>query len=141
MLECLARLFDARATRPSVGCEKVELATRACGTLIIRPVTASLDVEDFRMVIRQVRDANSRSFSRIEFDFSRVQELVGPWGVHFAMLLQLAEQLNLPVFLSGLHGQPAALAWIFRNSPEVRALLRKQGLRDEVSPTGRRKVA
>lgn len=100
-----------------------ELEADTGGTLTIRPLTAHLTHEDLQAVIENVHQAASASFQNICFDFSKVTQLVGPWGVHFALLIYLARGLSACVSLNGLRGQPAALARLFRASPAVRALV------------------
>lgn len=103
--------------------EKVELVIGADGTLSIRPLMSRLSFEELQDVIDQLRNDGLPAVSRIRFDFSKITELVGPWGLHFAILIRFANEIDIPVEVIGLHGQPAALAWLFRRSPQIRLLL------------------
>jgi len=143
MLEILSRILK----RPEVGpdwslIEGCEFIADARGTLIVRPMAPHLHSQHFQTLVVCLGQADLRAFRIVQFDFSRVQELVGPWGVHFATLIKLAREVQSRVTVSGLSGQPAALAWLFRVSPEVRSLLSaRPSTSDAGVVTGQRKVA
>jgi len=121
-----------------------EFVADADGALVIRFRRAVLTCADVQAVVSRVHRSGRPSYGRIHFDFSGVAELVGPWGVHFAVLARLAQTVPGRVQVSGLHGQPAALAWLFRRSPEVRALLENGPTTPQagpVRPDPRRRVA
>jgi len=125
MLAYLAKLLSSEQADPEWALTSAfELVTQTGGTLVIRPGQASLQVEQLQALLHDVLEAEPQAFKRIHFDLSNVQKLAGPWGAHFAMLIQLARMLNLPVSVGGLHRQPAAMVWLFKDSPEVRALLK-----------------
>jgi len=106
-----------------------ELVPASDNTLTVRFLTAHLHSNDLKDLMARLRGPRFRGLSDICFDLAPVEELVGPWGVHFALLIKLARDMSMHVHLNGLHGQPAALAWIFRSSPEVRVLLKGTSLR------------
>ena len=60
------------------------------------------------------------------FDMSRVEKLCGPWGSHFAALANLSLGLSRSVRIevTGLHGQPLAVASIFRHCRAIQDLFR-----------------
>ncbi|MFQ5491487.1 MAG: hypothetical protein ACE5GE_12265 [Phycisphaerae bacterium] len=97
--------------------------------LVVRLKERHLRWTSLEEVVNYIRDNELRGYCRIRFDFSRVNELIGPWGVHFAILIRLEHQAGVPVMVSGLTGQPADLARLFRSSPHVRALLTGHGPR------------
>ena len=124
MLNELIRLLTGRDREPEDNLlERAELIVNANGTLTVRPRSARLGVRDLQQVVDRLQEAGCRSFDLVHFDLSRVEELVGPWGAHFAMLIRLAQGVRGKVRMTGLQGQPASLAWLFRYSREVRALL------------------
>lgn len=102
---------------------QTELEVGESSNLVIRTLGAGLGVSDLQRVADRVREAGCEPFVAIRFDLSRVEQLVGPWGAHFAVLIRLAEDVGRKVRLIGLHGQPASVAWLFRHSPAVRDLI------------------
>jgi hypothetical protein len=120
----LTGFLNHRASPPETALgEKCEVVSREGDTLTVRPLSRSLRSDELQKLLGQVRRTGLGTFGRVHFDFSHVAELVGPWGVHFAMLIQLVRDVPVQVCITGLHGQPAALAWLFRESPELRSLL------------------
>jgi hypothetical protein len=103
-----------------------ELIPEDNNTLIIRFLTERLCFDDLRDLIGNLRTSKFGVFVHIYFDFTLVQEFVGPWGIHFALLIGLARNIPVRINMIGLPGKPAALAWLFRGSPEVRDLLAKR---------------
>ena len=99
-----------------------EVLASVDGLLVVRLLAGTLEADVLQKVVQQLEDASPRLFTRMYFDFSQVVELAGPWGVHFAILIHLARQVESRVSLGELHGQPEALAWLFRHSAELRAL-------------------
>ncbi len=103
--------------------EGTESIADSAGTLTVRPQSSRLEASGFQRVVKRLAEAKCASFDMVCFDFSRVEELAGPWGVHFALLIGLGDDLRGRIRVLGLHGQPAALAWVFRQSHQVRPLL------------------
>jgi len=58
----------------------------------------------------------------VVFDFSEIEELVGGWSQHFAILMNLARQSRHQVSVRSLHGQPLRAAWLYRGNRELRNL-------------------
>ena len=110
--------------------EQFELVADVGGTLTVSPQRRRLGITELHDLAERMLESGGAAFSRISFDFSRVDELVGPWGGHFAVLIRLARRLGGTVSMTGLHRQPAAVAWLFRHSPEIGALLALPALPD-----------
>lgn len=111
------------------GREVCEIFAESPGQLIARPAAGSLDVASLQRLLQQLGELKLPDVTCIRLDLSRVRELAGPWGVHFAVLIWASREMKLPIGLSGLRGQPAALAWLFRGSPGVRGLLKRTPVR------------
>ena len=124
MLRKLVKLFEGS---PGLGAadfiERWEIIAGTGGTLTIRPLRPRLYACELDGVLERMRETGVLSAARVCFDLSNVAELVGPWGVHFALLVRFAAESGVAVAVTGLQSQPAALAWIFRASPEVRAMI------------------
>ena len=122
MFDGLIKMLTGREPEADL-LENAELIGNANGTLTIRPRFARLEVRDLQHVVDRLQEAGCDAVDLIRFDLSRVKELVGPWGTHFAMLIKLGQGVRGKVRMTGLQGQPASMAWVFRHSREVRALL------------------
>lgn len=94
--------------------------------LVIRPKERHLRWTSLEEASNYIIDNRLRGYCVVRFDFSRVTELIGPWGIHFAMLIWLEHRIGVPVRISGLSGQPADMARLFCHSPNVRALITGQ---------------
>ena len=104
-----------------------EMETAADGILIVRPVSAVLTVDSLQKLVRHLDRVSAGVLKRIHFDLSNVTELAGPWGVHFAILIEFSSRRGIRVSAGGLKGQPLALAWLFRNTAELVELLARVG--------------
>ncbi len=109
--------------------EQFELVADVGGTLTVNPRRGRLGITELHDLAERLLESGGAVFRWICFDFSHVDELVGPWGGHFAVLIRLDRGLGGKVSMSGLHHQPAAVAWLFRHSPEIGALLSVPALR------------
>ena len=124
MFDRLITMLTGRDSEPEVNVlERAELIADANGILTVRLRFARLGVRDFQQVVDRLQEAGCEAFDLIRFDLSRVKELVGPWGAHFAMLIRLGRDVRGKIRMTGLHGQAASVAWLFRNSREVCSLL------------------
>lgn len=83
----------------------------------------ALYATQLQLIMESLLDRPDIASSLILFDFSAVCELAGLWSVHLALLINLSNRVGCKVRVTGLHGQPLDVAWLYRNSPEVRALL------------------
>ena len=104
-----------------------ELEADVNGTLIVRPVSEVLTETLMQELVRYVDEVSEDIFDLIHFDLSKVVELAGPWGVHFAILIEFSHRKEIQVSAGGLREQPLALAWLFRNTSELFDLLTKVG--------------
>lgn len=120
-----ARLLNASMPR-AVTCRPggFEMRWTGAATAEVAVLKQGLDCETLAAIVKdvQARALSDRTAS-VEFDFSRVEQLQGPWGVHFAMLIDLGQRSGLKVSLRGLRRQPLQLVRLFRHTPEVRGLL------------------
>ena len=103
--------------------DRFEFVVKSPGTLIIRPKVSRLDCCGLQQVCERVRGAGELSLSEIQFDFSNVTELTGLWSVHFGLLIRLSREVAPRVSVTGLRGQPASAAWVYRHSPDLQVLL------------------
>ncbi|HNO78528.1 MAG TPA: hypothetical protein PKN33_10755 [Phycisphaerae bacterium] len=103
----------------------LELCEFACpepGGITIQPKVHSLGLRDMLDMIAALDERAMANLKYLAFDFSQVEEFTGPWGVHFALLINLSKRLNCRVLATSLHGQPAKVARLFRQSEDIRAL-------------------
>ena len=103
----------------------LELCEVACpepGGITIQPRVRSLGMRDMLDMIAALDEGAMANLKYVAFDFSQVEEFTGPWGVHFAMLINLSRRLNCRVIATSLHGQPAKVARLFRQSEDMQAL-------------------
>ncbi len=100
-----------------------EFVIHAPGTLIIRPKAGCLDRSGLEAVCSRLLEAEGLRLSKIQFDFSSVTEFSGSWSIHFGLLIRLAREVTPSVSVTGLRGQPASAAWVYRHSPDIRLLL------------------
>lgn len=103
--------------------DRFEFVIEAPATLIIRPKLSTLDRAGLQQVCQRILETEELSLSRIQFDFSMVTELAGSWSIHFGLLIWLSREVAPRVSVTGLRGQPAAAAWVYRHSPDMRMLL------------------
>ncbi len=103
--------------------DRFEFVIQAPGTLIIRPKVSTLDRAELQKVCERILETGGLRLSRILFDFSKVTELSGSWSIHFGLLIRLSREVAPRVSVTGLRGQPASAAWVYRHSPDMRVLL------------------
>ena len=103
--------------------DRFEFAIQAAGTLVIRPQAGTLDSVGLQQVCERLLKAEGLRLSRIQFDFSMVTELSGSWSILFGLLIRLSREVAPRVSLTGLRGQPASAAWVYRHSRDMRVLL------------------
>ena len=92
-------------------------------TLTIRPKVGTLDRAALQQVCERILETEGLRLSRIQFDFSMVTELSGSWSIHFGLLIRLSREIAPRVSVTGLRGQPASAAWVYRHSADMRMLL------------------
>ena len=117
---------DRQARKQAAPATQASSPNVSATELVIRLKERHLRWTSLDEAVNYIIDNGLREYSVIRFDFSRVTELVGPWGIHFAILIRLEHLIGVPVTVSGLTGQPADMARLFRSSPKVRALLSRQ---------------
>lgn len=72
---------------------------------------ATLRYADLAALITQLRAAGVVDrCGEFAFDFSRVEELEAPWTPVFAVLIDLCRWSGARCIITGLHGQPSAMA-------------------------------
>ena len=103
--------------------DRFEFVVEAAGTLVIRPKVSTLDRAELQQVCERILETEGLRLSRIQFDFSMVTELSGSWSIHFGLLIRLSREVAPRVSVTGLRGQPASAAWVYRHSPDMRRLL------------------
>jgi hypothetical protein len=84
-----------------------------------------LVITELQARIDELNASFSGETCRVVFDLAEVDELCGPWGSHFALLVHWMKKqaAGISVGITGLHGQPLGVAWIFRQSWVLRQLL------------------
>ncbi|NOX58936.1 MAG: hypothetical protein GXP29_08780 [Planctomycetes bacterium] len=115
----LTRRMRQRASRLLELCE---LTCPDSTGVVLQPRTEILQLRDLLDIINALDEAEMSRLKYVAFDFSRVSELSGPWGVHFALLISLSRRLKTRVIATSLRGQPASVARLFSKSPDVQAL-------------------
>ncbi len=103
--------------------DRFEFVIQAPDTLVIRPKVSTLDRAGLQQVCERILETEGLRLSRIQFDFSKVTELSGSWSIHFGLLIRLSREVAPRVSVTGLRGQPASAAWVYRHSPDMRVLL------------------
>jgi hypothetical protein len=86
---------------------------------------ATLDINQLQNLLTSLNDRPLKNTSRIIFDFSKVEEFQGPWCSHFAAIALLAEKYRdkIDIHITGLKGQPLAIATAFNQSSVIKGLL------------------
>lgn len=92
------------------------------GGIVVRLLEPCLSVESVVRAAGCIEADAPADGASVVFDFARVRELTGAWGLHFAVLIDLARRSGIRIVATGLCGQPAGVAWVYRRCPEVRAL-------------------
>jgi len=102
---------------------RFEIVASPSQPLCIRPLFAELEVCELQSLLERLYELSRHDLHDVRFDFSRVQNFVGPWGAHFAALSHAAADLSIQIRMTGLNSQPAGLAWLFRRSREMRRII------------------
>lgn len=108
--------------------DRFEFVIKAPGILVIRPKVSTLDRAELQQVCKRILESDVLRLSGILFDFSMVTELSGSWSIHFGLLIRLAREIAPRVSVTGLRGQPASAAWLYRHSPDMQGLLNEPHL-------------
>lgn len=91
---------------------------------MVRPIGSELSPRDIALLARRLTACDSSlTADRVVMDFSNVNHFGPQWTVVLAMLLDLSRRLNGAVTVSGLHGQPAAVASLYGRNRSLRRLL------------------
>lgn len=99
-----------------------ELVGEGPAELRVRLRVRRMRINDLLGVIGALDREVLRSYDRVRFDLSQVEELAGPASVHFAVLLNLARRLGIVVEVTGLGLQPGRLVTRFLDDPDVVAV-------------------
>ncbi len=102
--------------------ELCELCSPEPGGVVIQLKVHTLGLRDMLDIVAALDEREMSHLKYLAFDFGQVEELAGPWGVHFAMLINLSRRLQKRVIVTSLQGQPAKVARLFRQSPDIQAL-------------------
>ena len=109
-----------------------ELSSPEPGGISIQPQVRTLGLRDMLDMITALDESAMSQLKYVAFDFAQVEEFTGPWGAHFAMLINLSRRLKCRVIATSLHGQPAKVARLFRQSEDIQTLCFSLG--DDGSP-------
>lgn len=99
-----------------------ELVAGGSADLFIRLRVKRMRINDLLGVIGGLDCEVLKTYERVVFDLSRVEELAGPASVHFAVLLNLARRLGIVVEVTGLGSQPGRVVTRFLDEPDVVAV-------------------
>lgn len=99
-----------------------ELSVTQPGILDIRPSVSKLSARMILDLRDRLREDETGKVDQIRVDFSNVSEFIGPWGIHFAVLIDLYRRFNGRLVVTGLQSKPASMAWLLRRSSEIRAI-------------------
>ncbi|HRY71505.1 MAG TPA: hypothetical protein P5304_26135 [Phycisphaerae bacterium] len=107
------------------------------GTALVRLREPQLSLDRLEVATSALTaDKNARPLA-VVFDFSEVHRLLGPWTLHFAVMIHLARRLGRPVRVRGLHGQPLDAALLYRNSRQIRDLIEPSIVRRPIAAARR----
>jgi hypothetical protein len=90
------------------------------GLVALKLQGPTLSIETLERALSAAIDKRDADVVELAVDFSEIDELVGPWTIHLAILIHLSKRI--PVHVCGLHGQPLQAAWLYRGSPEIREM-------------------
>ncbi len=95
------------------------------GVLLITFKSPCLDISRLQNLINRLANRPMLKIRRILFDLSTVEEFQGPWCSHFAAIALLAEKFRgkIDIRVTGLKGQPQAMALAFNRSSVIQCLL------------------
>ena len=98
------------------------LTTR--GALLIEPAGPDLAAEEIGGFLRLLLDVfAAEPPTEVIFDLGQVEQLGPSWTLVLAMLIDFAQKIDAPCSIAGVHGQPAAAASLYNQSPMVARLL------------------
>ncbi len=94
------------------------------GVLEVRPLEATLASVEFAAILRPLEDSDAvQGLKEVVFDLRNV-EVIGPrWTIVLAMMIDFAQRLAARCRLVSLNEQPAAVASLYRSSPELMRLI------------------
>lgn len=79
---------------------------------------------DFQRLLDELARRLPFATHTVVFDFTRIAKLAGPWGVHFAQMIDFGRRTGVEVGAGNLTGQPRQIAELFMTDPRVRNMLR-----------------
>lgn len=85
--------------------------------LVLRLLGPALSADDLTRALSVIYSKPTVAAFETVLDFSEVKELIAPWTVHLAILLDLSRRQ--PIRVCGLRGQPLRVAWFYRKNLEV----------------------
>lgn len=89
--------------------------------LVLRFLGPVLSTDDLTRALSVICSKPTVAAIETVLDFSEVKELIAPWTVHLAILLDLSRRR--PIRVRGLRGQPLRVAWFYRRNLEVLKLV------------------
>lgn len=98
---------------------RIELSSS--GTLRLRFAGPTMTQDHLHFVLGQVSAAEN--ISDIVFDFCSIERIEGQWTAVVAEIIFLARRTGAVCRIESLHGQPAHVFALYRNSRELRSLM------------------
>lgn len=109
------RLFGTECLSDPV--DRAWSVTESGTKLVLRLRGPVLSTGDLSRALSVICSGPRVATTEIVLDFRRVTELLAPWTVHLALLLDLSRRQ--PLRIRGLRGQPLRVAWFYRHNVEV----------------------
>ena len=116
-------------------------SSSACGERVLAVprqgphVTVTLTVShqnylDFQRLLDELARRLPFATHTVVFDFARIAKLVGPWGVHFAQIIDFGRRTGVQIGAGNLTGQARQIAELFMSDSRVRNMLRNAQAND-----------
>jgi len=85
---------------------------------------------DFQRLLDELARRLPVATHTVVFDFARIPELVGPWGVHFALMIDFGRRKDVQIGAGNLRDQARQIAELFMTDSRVRNMVRNAETND-----------
>ncbi len=118
------------ASSPSACGERVLAVPRQGPRVTVTLAVSHQNYLDFQRLLDELARRLPFATHTVVFDFARIAKLVGPWGVHFAQIIDFGRRTGVQVGADNLTGQPRQIAELFMTDSRVRSMLRNAETND-----------
>ena len=122
--------FAAPASSSSARGERVLAVPRRGPHLTVTLKVSHQNYLDFQRLLDELARRSPFAAHTVIFDFAEIEKLVGPWGVHFAQIIDFGHRTGVQVGAGNLTGQPRQIAELFMIDSRVRNMLRNAEAND-----------